>query len=76
MRFPDGRVTIFTDEGKNIRVEEKELVKCKNCTHHYTMEDAFRDEITKLKDPDCVITIRPVCDLGDDGWCCRGEKKE
>ena len=57
-------------------VTEQELVKCKNCKHRHTMEDYMEDEITSFGDDKRTFIIKPVCDLGDDGWCCRGEKKE
>ena len=70
MKFPDGRVILFDVKRTSVEVTERELVKCKNCKHQNTMEDYIEDTTAY------TLTLKPVCDLGDDGWCCRGEKKE
>ena len=50
------------------------LVRCKDCKHRYTVKEFMSEETTPLDDPRATIQLRPVCDLGDEGFCSRGEK--
>ena len=50
------------------------VVRCKDCKWRHTMVEYTEEEVTSLDELDLVVKLRPVCDLGDDGFCSRGEK--
>ena len=83
MKLPDGWVfEVELDmKGMEIRVKDRELVKCRNCKHRPVFHEDW-DPGFQLEFPDHECPCRCEDDgwyswmPDDDWWCANGEAKE